>query len=73
MVVDLSSSYEGVPPSDPQLLALRATCARAAHIPGAAKFLGELGLGVGGASVLALADRLLGNLMSPSPVILGVE
>jgi hypothetical protein len=38
MVVEFTSEVEGVPLPDPLLLVLHATCARVAHMSGAAGF-----------------------------------
>ena len=38
MVVEFTSEFEEVPPPEPLLLALHGTCARVAHMSGAAGF-----------------------------------
>jgi len=75
MVVEFSSNYEGAPPPDPQLLALHATCARVAHMSGAAEFFDKLERDAEETDVLAFdgsSARLLSDLMSPYSVISGV-
>ncbi|KAF8549144.1 hypothetical protein OG21DRAFT_1421787, partial [Imleria badia] len=52
-MVEFTSQFKELPPPDPLLLALHATCARVAHMSGAAEFF----------------DRLLSNLMSPFAVL----
>ena len=42
ILVDFSSECKSVPPPDPKLLALHATCAQVALLSGAADFLSEL-------------------------------
>ena len=75
MVVEFRSGYRGAPPPDPQLLALHATCARVAHMSGAAQFFNQLQWDAEETDVLAF-DRssagLLSNLISPFSVIHGV-
>ena len=65
----------GVPPPDPKLLALHATCARVAHMSGAAEFFDKLERDVEETEVLAFdgsSAHLLRNLMSPHALIHGV-
>ena len=75
MVVEFASGYQEAPPPDPQLLALHATCARVAHMSGAAQFFNQLQWDAEETDVLAF-DRssagLLSNLISPFSVIHGV-
>jgi hypothetical protein len=52
ILVDFSSDCEGVPPPDPKLLALHATCAQAALSSGAAEFLNTLDRSAEGDKVL---------------------
>ncbi|KAF9643148.1 hypothetical protein BDM02DRAFT_3104817 [Thelephora ganbajun] len=75
MLVKFSPNCEGAPPPDPQLLALHATCARVAHMSGAAEFLDELERKAEETNVLAFdgsSAYLLSSLMSPYAVIHGV-
>ncbi|KAF9645780.1 hypothetical protein BDM02DRAFT_3119694 [Thelephora ganbajun] len=75
MVVDFSSNRDNAPPPDPQLLALHATCARVAHMSGAAEFLDEIERKAEETNVLAFdgsSARLLSDLMSPYVIIHGV-
>ena len=72
MVVEFNSGYEHAPPPDPYLLALHATCARVAHIAGAAQFFDKLGRDAEETKVLAFdgsSARLLRNLISPFALI----
>ena len=75
IMAEFTSKYEEVPPPDPQLLALYATCARAAHMSGAAEFFDKLEWDAEETKDLA-SDRssalLLSNLISPFAVIRGV-
>ena len=75
MVVEFASGYKEAPPPEPQLLALHATCARVAHMSGAAKFFNQLQWDAEETNVLAFdgsSAGLLSNLMSPFSVIHGV-
>lgn len=75
MVVEFTSKYEEVPPPDPQLLALHATCARVAHMSSAAEFFDKLEWDAEETKVLASdgsSALLLDNLISPFAVIRGV-
>lgn len=72
MVVDFTSQLEQVPPPDPDLLALHATCARVAHMSGAAEFFDRLQWDAEETKVLAFngsSADLLSNLVSPYAVI----
>jgi len=74
MVIELASNSREAPPSDPQLLALHATCARVAHMSGAAEFFDQLQRDVEETNVLAFdgsSAGLLSNLISPFAVIHG--
>ena len=74
MAVEFTSEYQEVPSPDPQLLALRATCALVAHMSGAAKFLDQLQWGAEETNVLTFdgsSAGLLSNLISPFAVIHG--
>ncbi|KAF9643386.1 hypothetical protein BDM02DRAFT_3273075 [Thelephora ganbajun] len=75
MVDNFSSDWEGAPPPDPKLLALHATCARVAHMSGAAEFLDDLERQAEETDVLAFdgsSAHLLSGLISPYAVIYGV-
>ena len=75
MVVELASSYQEAPPPDPQLLALHATCARVAHMSGAAKFFNQMQWDAEETDVLAFdgsSAGLLSSLISPFSVIHGI-
>jgi len=72
MVVGFASGYEEAPPPDPQLLALHVTCARVAHVSGAAEFFNQLQWDAEETDVLAFdgsSAGLLSNLISPFSVI----
>ena len=71
VVVEFTSQFEK-PPPDPLLLALHATCARVAHMSGAAEFLDRLERDTEEIKVLTFdgsSAPLLGNLMSPFTVL----
>jgi len=75
MVVEFDSGHPDAPPPDPHLLALHATCARVAHMSGAAEFLDQLQWDAEETKVLAFdgsSADLLSNLISPFAVIRGV-
>jgi len=75
MVVEFNSKHKEAPPPDPQLLALHATCARVAHMSGAAEFFNKLEWDAEETRVLAFdgsSAHLLTNLISPFAVIRGV-
>jgi hypothetical protein len=75
MVVKFTSKYEEAPLPEPRLLALHATCARVAHMSGAAEFLDQLRWDAEETRVLAFdgsSARLLSDLMSPFSVVHGV-
>ena len=75
MVVEFISGHPNAPLPDPQLLALHATCARVAHMSGAAEFLDRLQWDAEETKVLAFdgsSAALLSNLISPFAVIPGV-
>lgn len=75
MVVEFTSEHEKAPPPHSQLLALHATCARVAHMSGAAEFFDELEWEAEETNVLASdgsSARLLSDLISPFVVIRGV-
>ncbi|KAI9573823.1 hypothetical protein HD554DRAFT_2251697 [Boletus coccyginus] len=68
MFVEFTSKVKEVPPPDPLLLAFHATCARVAHISGAAEFFDWLEWDAEETNVLAFdgsSAQLLSNLMSP--------
>lgn len=72
MAVEFTSQFEEAPPPDPVLLALHATCARVAHMSGAAEFFDRLQQDAEETRVLAFdgsSAPLLGNLMSPFAVL----
>ncbi|KAI9567170.1 hypothetical protein HD554DRAFT_2220399 [Boletus coccyginus] len=67
MVVEFTSKHAEAPPPDPLLLALHATCARVAHMSGAAEFFDQLEWDAEATKVLAFdgsSASLLSNLMS---------
>ena len=75
MVVEFTSNYKEAPPPDPQLLALHGTCARVAHMSGAAEYFDKLDWDREETKVLASdgsSALLLSNLISPFAVIRGV-
>ncbi|KAF8445072.1 hypothetical protein L210DRAFT_3476143 [Boletus edulis BED1] len=68
MVVEFTSQFEHAPPPDPRLLALHATCARAAHMSGAAEFFNRLERDAEEMNVLAFdgsSALLLSHLIYP--------
>jgi hypothetical protein len=58
MVVNFSSVHKGAPPPSPLLLALHATCARVAHLSGAAEVLEKLDQDAEKAEEAEFLDRL---------------
>jgi len=75
MAAEFTSEYQEAPQPDLQLLALRVTCARVAHMPSAAEFLDQLQWDAEETNVLAFdgsSAGLLSNLISPFAVIHGV-
>ena len=70
--VEFNSKHENVPPPDPLLLALHATCACVAHMSGAAEFFDQVEREVEETRVLASdgsSATLLNHLLSPLSVI----
>ncbi|KAG6375712.1 hypothetical protein JVT61DRAFT_3287 [Boletus reticuloceps] len=68
MVVEFTSQFERAPPPDPRLLALHATCARVAHMSGAAEFFDRLEWDAEEMKVLAFdgsSALLLSHLIYP--------
>ena len=58
MMVNFSSVHEGAPPPSPLLLALHATCARVAHLSGAAESLEKLDQDAEKAEEVEFLDKL---------------
>jgi len=72
MVVEFISRFKQAQPPDPYLLALRATCARVAHMSGAAEFFQWLEWDAEETNVLASdgsSASLLSSLVSPFAVL----
>ena len=72
MVVEFTSQFEEAPPPDPLLFVLHATCARVAHMSGAAEFFDQLEWDAEETDVLAFDGSpapLLSHLISPFAVI----
>ncbi|KAG9308101.1 hypothetical protein JVU11DRAFT_12533 [Chiua virens] len=75
MFVEFNSDYMQAPPPDPFLLALHATCARVAHMSGAAEVFDRVDRDMEESRVLASdgsSSSLLVHLLSPFSVIPGV-
>ncbi|KAG9308858.1 hypothetical protein JVU11DRAFT_11488 [Chiua virens] len=75
MFVEFDSDYMQAPPPDPFLLTLHATCARVAHMSGAAEVFDRVDRDMEESKVLALdgsSSSLLVHLLSPFSVIPGV-
>lgn len=72
MFVEFNSKLERVLPPDPFLLALRATCARVAHMSGAAEFFDQVEWDAEETRVLASdgsSCTLLDHLLTPFAII----
>ena len=70
--VEFNSKHENVPPLDPLLLALHATCAHVMHMSGATEFFDQVEWEVEETRVLASDGSsaiLLSHLLSPLSII----